>query len=45
MLRTGVVITDGNNLHAEPGGKKVVHQLARTTVSGCLRRSSTERNG
>ena len=29
MLRTGVVITDGNNLHAKPGGKKVVHQLAK----------------
>jgi hypothetical protein len=29
MLRTGVVITDGNNLHAEPGGKKVVDQLAK----------------
>ena len=29
MLRTGVVITDGNNLHAKPGGKKVVDQLAK----------------
>ena len=29
MLRTGVVITDGNNLHAKPGGKKVVNQLAK----------------
>ena len=29
MLRTGVVITDGNNLHAKPGDKKVVHQLAK----------------
>src|SRR5215470_834963 len=29
MLRTGVVITDGNNLHANPGGKKVVDQLAK----------------
>ena len=28
MLRTGVVITDGNNLHAKPGGKKV-DQLAK----------------
>src|SRR5215471_9938667 len=28
MLRTGVVITDGNNLHAKPGGKEVVDQLA-----------------
>src|SRR5262249_30460528 len=29
MLRTGVVITDGNNLHAKPGGKKVVDQLVK----------------
>jgi hypothetical protein len=29
MLRTGVVITDGNHLHAKPGGKKVVDQLAK----------------
>src|SRR5215471_8885943 len=29
MPRTGVVITDGNNLHAKPGGKKVVDQLAK----------------
>ena len=29
MLRTGVVITDGNNLHAKPGGKEVVDQLAK----------------
>ena len=29
MLRTGVVITDGNNLHAKPGGKKVLDQLAK----------------
>ena len=29
MLGTGVVITDGNNLHAKPGGKKVVDQLAK----------------
>ena len=29
MLRTGVVITDGNNLHAKPGSKEVVDQLAK----------------
>jgi len=29
MLRTAVVITDGNNLHAKPGGKQVVDQLAK----------------
>jgi hypothetical protein len=29
MLRTGVLITDGNNLRAKPSGKKVVDQLAK----------------
>ena len=45
MLRTGGVITDGNNLHAKPSSKGVVDQLAKDDRLWGLRRFSTERNG